>query len=139
MQCKNIVVRSPSSNVSLRSASKGDLEMLRIWKNANRAWFFHKEEILPSQQAEWFVSYLKRPDDYVFMVVVDGDVVGCMAFRQCQDTIDIYNVIRGKHSHLGTGTMGKAMSLMCSFAEANYHIPISLKVIRGNPAIEWYS
>jgi hypothetical protein len=124
--------------VSLRSACEGDIEDLRTWKNASRAWFFHKEEISPSQQAEWFSSYLKRPDDHMYMVIVDGDAVGCMGFRCCQDAIDVYNVIRGKHSHPRAGTMSKALSLMCSFADANYHLPVTLKVIVGNPAIQWY-
>ncbi len=63
--------------------------------------------------------------------------VGIVACRRQDDTIDLYNIIRGRRTG-GPARMGQAMSLLCSCVQAAYAEPISCKVLAANPAREWY-
>jgi hypothetical protein len=123
----------------LRSIEAGDQELLRAWKNANRQFFFFQQVIEPEMQRRWFAGYEQRPDDHMFMVMVDGVPAGCMAVRLLEDgTLDVYNVILGDEAFKGSGTMSRALRLMSGFALARYAAPLRLKVLKENPAVGWY-
>lgn len=119
---------------ALRLADPGDLEDLRLWKNANRGSFFYQDIILPEQQRHWFQGYLGRSDDYMFVVLNGGNPVGCMGFRMLGQGADVYNVIRGRPG----GSMLDAMRLMCSFVAGSFTRDIGALVLAANPAREWY-
>ena len=69
------------SGLELRSATAEDLEHLRHWKNSQRQFFFHREEISESQQQQWFDAFRLRTHDIMLMTVLDGQVFGCMGVR----------------------------------------------------------
>jgi len=115
-----------------------DLENLRVWKNAHRQFFFHRQEIQPVQQQEWYAGYMQRPNDYMFIVKQGGQAIGCMGIRLLEDGWDVYNVILGIADFAGRGLMGRALQLILKFARDRRHRLISLKVLKKNPAIGWY-
>jgi len=122
----------------IRTSDKGDLNDLREWKNTHKEYFFHKLEITPTQQEEWFSGYHLRADDYLFVVEFDGKPIGCMGIRFKDDHWDIYNVILGKTEFGGQGLMGRSYQVMLQFAKSQISRPISLQVLKNNPAIWWY-
>ena len=122
----------------LRTANEADLENLRHWKNENREFFFFKNEIMPEQQFEWFNAYQCRSEDFMFLVIVDGEAVGCMGIRLINDSWDVYNVILGLKQFGGNGLMSRALQSMLHFAESRHSNQIALKVLKQNPAVSWY-
>jgi ribosomal protein S18 acetylase RimI-like enzyme len=128
----------PPRDLWLRSIATADCETLRQWKNANRHAFFFQGTISPEDQMRWFAGYLERPHDYLFMVCVGPLAMGCMGFRVVGGEADIYNVMRGQDAPASRGFMSQAAQLMCSFIVGRFTRRVSAKVLRSNPAIEWY-
>lgn len=124
--------------VELRTIREDDQPQLRNWKNQNRQFFFFKGIISEFAQQEWFAAYLTRDDDYMFIVRTEGCSIGCMGIRRLEDTWDVYNVILGEQSFSGRGYMGQALQTMCSWAAELRPMRISAKVLKDNPAINWY-
>ena len=125
-------------SVMLQSISESDQENLRQWKNANRFAFFHQEILTSEDQARWFQGYLEREYDWMFIVSTKAQPIGCMGFRLINSAADVYNVILG-NPHMGKqGLMRNAMRLMCSYIAAGFTREIGVKVMRSNPALEWY-
>lgn len=124
--------------VRLRPAGPGDLEQLRLWKNANSKWFFFKGEITPAMQNEWYAAYVKRPDDIMFVVEYAGEKVGVMGYRMLENgRADVYNIIAAPGA-AGKGLMKAAMLLMCSYIARARTKNIGCLVLKGNPAQEYY-
>jgi ribosomal protein S18 acetylase RimI-like enzyme len=139
-----IIVDSLHPGLRLRCADNGDRELLRVWKNENKKSFFHQSDITADQQAAWFSSYLTRAEDHVFMVEepLHGGwfavgVVACRLLEQ-EETVDVYNIMRGRRPEGGCANMGKALTLLCSRILEHYREPISCKVLKENPALAWY-
>ena len=132
-------VRSAAhKEVALRTISVSDLSNLRTWKNGNKASFFDQREISTKQQHEWFSAYQRRNDDCMFIVEYEHSPVGCMGFRQLDDSIDIYNVIRGSRDN-GRATMSFALEIMIAhIATSHPGVPITSMVLKDNPALDWY-
>lgn len=125
-------------SVYLRSAKREDMETLRIWKNDQRNFFFHNEIITSNQQMLWWESFAVRPDDYMFLVVVDERAIGCLGIRWKDKEWDVYNIILGEKAFSKQGLMGSAFYSMISFALQLKVAPVSLQVLSKNPAVEWY-
>lgn len=125
-------------NISLQMINALDLLKLLEWKNSQRNYFFHKEIISHEQQKEWFLAYQTREEDFMFSVLVQGVAIGCMGIRFIKDEWDIYNVILGSSNHGKKGIMSKAFQAMLQFAISRHKNPISLKVLKYNPAVSWY-
>jgi RimJ/RimL family protein N-acetyltransferase len=121
----------------LRAVTADDAEHLRVWKNENRHFFFHKAEILPEQQRAWLEEHLNRPDDFMFVVELSMEPVGCMGFRIVDGEADVYNVILGRRDLAGQGLMSASLRTMLRFAEGRSH-RVSLKVLKDNPAVAFY-
>lgn len=126
------------AKVVLVSISSNDIEKIRIWKNEHRNSFFYNKIITSEEQIKWFENYLKRENDFIFVVSFKNKDIGCIAFREINRLIDIYNVILGDKSFGGKGLMSIANRLMCSFIMDNYNEEITVKVLKTNPAIKWY-
>jgi ribosomal protein S18 acetylase RimI-like enzyme len=133
-----INVPDESNQAVLRAANRLDLLNLRNWKNAQRAFFFHTEEITEGQQQAWFDTYQSRPQDYMLIVDVNGRAIGCMGIRLLEAEWDVYNVIVGDAIYAKKGYMGKAFQAMLAFAASQTLRPITLKVLKHNPAVSWY-
>lgn len=123
--------------VSLRAAAPGDLEDLRVWKNANKAGFFHKGDITPEMQKAWYAAYLQRPNDFMFIVEHEGTKAGCMGFRVEHGIADAYNII-GAPASKGKGLMKAAMWLMCDYIAAHHARDIGCVVLKDNAAVGYY-
>lgn len=121
------------------AASPDDVELLRVWKNAARTAFFDQSEITLAQQAEWFAGLARRDDDFMFMVDVSGQPVGCMGYRKLNEAIDVYNVICGRREYRRRAIMSRALQALLVMAEDAYHLPITAKVLRSNPAAAFYT
>ena len=61
-----------------------------------------------------------------------------MGIRALKNQWDIFNVILGEKSFSKKGIMSKAFKKMLVFAQQNKNLNISLKVLKDNPAIQWY-
>lgn len=136
------VVGDPAEpRVRLRLATADDREPLRVWKNQNKAGFFHQEDITPEQQARWFAGYLERDDDHMYLVEEREreawTTVGVLGCRRLEDILDIYNVMRVRDGR-GIAQMGRALRLLCEAAQAAYRLPIRCEVLNDNPALDWY-
>lgn len=133
-----IPIDDEASKLSLRSTNENDLDNLRQWKNGQREFFFFKGEISPEQQHEWFRAYQKRPEDYMFIVLVEETAIGCTGIRLLDDSWDVYNVILGSAEHGEKGLMSKALQAMLRFAASRRPNPITVQVLKHNPAVGWY-
>jgi RimJ/RimL family protein N-acetyltransferase len=122
----------------LVTAQKEDIENLRIWKNKNRKFFFYKKVITKDAQKIWFREYLSRPDDYMFIIKLNDFSIGCMGFRLIDHVIDVYNVILGKKKYGKKGYMSIALNTMCNYAFNTYKLPVTVRVLKENPAVKWY-
>jgi RimJ/RimL family protein N-acetyltransferase len=134
----SVIVPGTSANLALRAAEECDLPALREWKNLQSEFFFFKGHISAEQQTAWFAGFMQRPEDFMFMVDSGVDTIGCMGIRQLDDGWDIYNVILGSAAYSGKGLMSQAFQEMLTFASQRAERPISLKVLKHNPAVGWY-
>ena len=125
-------------SLRLRAANENDHENLRQWKNKQRAFFFHKKVISREQQRAWFNTFTTRSNDFMFIVEVNNSAIGCMGIRLLDKVWDIYNVILGLPDYRKKGYMGKALQAMLDLAQSVNHCPITLQVLKSNPAVTWY-
>lgn len=135
---KDLKLISDNTGINLRLISKSDIEKIRIWKNEHRNSFFYNKIITPKEQAEWFKNYSKRENDFIFIISFDNKDIGCIAFREIEGMIDIYNVILGDKNYGGKGFMSIANAVMCSYISDNFDKEITVKVLKTNPAVKWY-
>ncbi len=130
--------RSNNQDLCLRSANAADLENLRNWKNSQHRFFFNQDLINPEQQQLWFSHFAQRPHDYMLMVCIQSTAIGCMGIRLLNSEWDIYNVILGDATYGRKGHMGRALSTMIDMTLQQSNLPITLKVLKNNPAVGWY-
>ncbi|UPT73678.1 MAG: GNAT family N-acetyltransferase [Elusimicrobiota bacterium] len=132
---KSLLLESASQpKVRLRPVGPGDLEELRLWKNANKRWFFFKGDITPAMQKEWFEQYLKRADDVLFIVEDGGRKLGTLGIRLKDGAYDVYNVVAAP-SEAGKGYMKSALTALCARFKNR---PVGCLVLKGNPAAKFY-
>ncbi|MEM5507014.1 hypothetical protein WNY81_19425 [Shewanella frigidimarina] len=122
----------------LQDVRVADLENLRLWKNKHRNSFFHKEIISPKQQADWFDSYQSDSENKMFVVMLDGEAIGCMGYRIKEGIIDVYNIMRGVETNNEKFKMSDAFKLMLNFIKHKYKKKITCVVLNENPAFNWY-
>jgi RimJ/RimL family protein N-acetyltransferase len=122
----------------LRAATLADIEQLRVWKNAQRKYFFHQEVIEPEQQRAWFDGFLQRSNDYMLILEHQSIAIGCMGIRLLDMEWDVYNVILGDAAYGRKGHMRRAFAVMLDLARKQIALPITLKVLKHNPALDWY-
>jgi len=133
-----ITLTGEIESLTLRAANENDLENLLQWKNEQREFFFHKDIITPEQQRAWFAKFQARNHDYMFIVDLNGKAIGCMGIRLLDEAWDIYNVILGLTDYGKKGYMGKAFQTMLTYAQSVRKCPITLQVLKSNPAAAWY-
>jgi ribosomal protein S18 acetylase RimI-like enzyme len=133
-----LLVSEALPGIALRSAGPADCDDLRAWKNDNRRYFGSRELISAEGQRQWFAGYLRRPDDWMFMVLEGARSIGCMGVRARDGQADLYNVILGRPERGRRGLMAGGLRLLCSFARERLGLAIVARVIKQNPALAWY-
>lgn len=124
--------------ISIEPINKSHLRSLRLWKNQNKNYFFHKDFITHKDQTKWYKLFKSRKDDYMFVITKNNSLVGCMGIRLINDEWDVYNVILGNLKYSKKGIMNTAFLKMIQYAFSLKKAKISLKVLKNNPAIIWY-
>ena len=135
---KALKLNSQDPRLEVKSLTIDEIEVIRLWKNKNREFFFFSDEISKDMQLKWFESYQTRKEDYMFVLWLDNHPLGVIGLRVTSETWDIYNVIRGNDALKGSGFMHKALKIIIDFALEQNAMPITLKVLKNNPAVAWY-
>ena len=146
MSADRTIINSPSNpDFRLRSIESGDMEDLRVWKNANKASFFLKDDITHEQQRVWFNHFCHRLADHMFVVEQRTEEVwakiGCMGFRLLPEEgcVDAYNIIRSRKIEPASFNMSQPFKTMLAYAcRLHDNLPIRCKVLTENPAVSWY-
>lgn len=137
-----IIFDENNPNFRLKEIEIQDIEDLRVWKNAQEGRCFHKGQITSEQQKKWFESYLKKEDDFMFVLQEKYDEhynnVGCMGFRFLGDVVDTYNIIRALKNELSNLRTINAYLLLCTYIHSKYEKEITCRVLSNNPARPWY-
>ena len=94
--------------------------------------------ISQEDQTKWYKLFKSRKNDYMFVIINNNSLVGCMGIRLINDEWDVYNVILGNLKYSKKGIMSIAFFKMIEFALSLKKTKISLKVLKNNPAIIWY-
>ena len=116
-----------------RLARVDDVELLRVWKNANRHAFFHRAEISPEDQQRWFAAFSQRDDAAMFVLDFDGAPRGCVGFRFVgPGTVDLFNLILGDSAYQGTGLTSAFYRALEAALAARGVERIVLRVLRSN-------
>ena len=127
----------------LRAINSTDIESLRLWKNANKEYFFHAEDIAADQQLAWYERFIQRSNDHMFVVeeLVGSNrrKIGCMGYRVKGSVVDVYNIMRGQPSLDNKFTMGQAFLLMTAYAAEREQMSVTCVVLKSNPALNWYA
>lgn len=78
---KKLIPEYTDGIVSLRLLTYEDLERTLIWRNQIevRKWFKNSCEIDILNHKKWYVNYLIKDDDYVFIAEINNESVGQMA------------------------------------------------------------
>jgi len=126
---------------SLRLINENDIENLRVWKNSHKDSFFCKDDITQEQQQKWYKEYAQRNqegNDFMYIVMYEGEDVGCIGYRLIDDYIDIYNVILGKKEYEGKKIISTASKTLWESLKA-YNKDITVMVLTSNTkTINWY-
>lgn len=138
-------IYSDNPNYRLKEIDSSDLEDLRTWKNANKQYFFHKEDITAEQQENWFFSYVERGTDDLMFVVQEQETngafinTGCMGYRKRDAIVDVYNIMRGRRVDSDNGVkMKDAFMLMNAYVNDTCNEDITCVVLSDNPTRTWY-
>ena len=124
---------------TLRTINANDAEILRIWKNEHKDFFFYKKEISAEEQLVWYKSLQEREEDYMFIVEDGQKPIGCIGSRLFNEFIDVYNVILGDKNYKGMHVMKNALWAVVAFSTLIFAgRPIRVQVLKTNPAIRWY-
>lgn len=59
-----------SERIILKPLKKEDIEMLRVLRNRASKYFITQKHITKEQQRQWYETYLKKQNDYMFKVVL---------------------------------------------------------------------
>jgi hypothetical protein len=129
--------------INYRLIEYKDIEKLRIWKNTNKQAFFHKQDITPDEQENWFGEYITRNYnelDYMFMVEYNKIGVGCVGYRLLNNCIDLYNIMLGNTDFKGKNILKTAMKMLWYELRGKYPtLKVTVKVLLTNyKMVNWY-
>ena len=91
----------------LRRLAEGDLEFVRLLRNANRQFFFTDTEISADEQRAWFRLLGSKPIDF-FIIEEDGAPVGTISAKRSPGWIEIGNLLLTPEAQ-GRGLMRQAV------------------------------
>ncbi|WP_197233381.1 GNAT family N-acetyltransferase [Bacillus cereus] len=85
---------SKKENLSIRDIKEIDIEIIRMWRNQSdiKQYFINTGTINKTQQKQWFINYLKKADDQMFMIQEHEH------FKAVIGTTALYNIDTKKNS-----------------------------------------
>ncbi len=122
----------------IQTAELRHQDSLRRWKNRHAASFFYQQAISDKAQRDWFKAYLRRSEDFMFMVMLGDQAIGCIGIRLRGGIWDVYNVIRVVSSIKPAGFMSLAFNLIIKFAQGVRSTSIQDHIVAGNSAISFH-
>ncbi|MCU0718921.1 MAG: GNAT family N-acetyltransferase [Pirellula sp.] len=105
----------------IRLLEREDLPLTLEWRNRDeiRKWFCFSEVITQQSHFEWFDRYLKKPDDFTFVMTVDDAPIGQIALynwdKEAQ-TIEIGRIMVGDNRYLGKGLAKESIEKLVEVA-----------------------
>ncbi len=124
---------------TIRSAQWRDVELLRVWKNKHRQFFFTKDEIKSEDQEKWFRTYLEDDSISMYMCEFDGSCLACVGMKEIGNMrLELFNLICGEPKVLGLGLMRHFYQSLEEMLKTCGYAGIELSVLKDNPAVTWY-
>lgn len=106
--------------IALRLIEDQDLAATLAWRNRDeaRVWFKTSDKISPASHQSWFENYLRKDDDYLFIVEASGRSVGQCAIYGIDLMSGSAEVGRflAAPDEGGKGYMGRSCALLVRFA-----------------------
>lgn len=119
----------------LRLLERADLTDTMRWRNHadSSRWFHTTDPISAEQHRAWFDAYLQRPDDYVFMLEVDGTRVAQASLYDVDATSAEFGRLLVDPARRGEGVSHRAIALCLRIADHSLRLErVHLEVKRSN-------
>lgn len=139
---------SNNRKLSIRDIIEADIEMIRTWRNQTniKQYFINTDTINKQQQKKWFIDYLKKAADQMFMVQEHEH------FKSVIGTTALYNIDTKKNSaefgrlmigHIpaqrkGFGTQATILTCKYAFERLNMSEVYLYVLPHNTPAITLY-
>jgi len=126
-----------NESIRLRLIEERDLEKTLSWRNRDdaRVWFKNSSQLTFEQHQAWFHRYLKRDDDFLFVVEVGGQLVGQASVYDIQWDVasaEIGRFLVAPNSG-GKGYIGAACDSLIQFCADTFNLEyLFLEVIETN-------
>lgn len=117
---------SKSMPVSLRKIAEADTPLLVKWRNENKQFFPPQPDWTLESHLEWFrEKYQADPSDNMFMVLLDGKPIGCIAMTIRNGEGELERMILGEKELARGGKMRDAFrQLMDAYGLDRYWLRI---------------
>jgi len=112
--------------VTLRKITEADASLLVQWRNENAKFFPPQPDWTAESHLAWYRgTYQHAPSQNVFMVLLDGRPVGCLAMTICGGRGELERMILGDKTIARGGVMRSAFrQLMDAYGLAKYWLRI---------------
>ena len=122
----------------LRPIARGDLDLLRMWRNHDQArvWFRDSRLVEASQQQAWYERYIGLSNDITFAVITNHVVVGFVAIYDTDEATRSAEIGRFLVSpdHRGKGYMADACRLIIQACRDELELSYLRLVVHQNNA-----
>jgi len=115
-----------------------NLDLIRVWKNSNKQFFFNQLEIEIQDQLNWFEKFKKIDTNTMLLIKFDDNYIGCIGARIINSNWDIFNVMNINKDYSGKGIMSYSLIKLFQKLRLIRNIPITAKVLKSNKNINWY-
>ena len=130
---------------AIRPADVGDLEILRVWRNAHAGAFYDTRPIDAAAQRAWFARFSADPGQRLYVLEDAEGPVACVGFRVIDGTpddprrLELFNLIAGEPRARGTGLVAVFYATLARELSACGVETIRAEVRRDNQsALRWY-
>ena len=115
-----------------------NLDLIRVWKNRNKQFFFNQLEIEVQDHLNWFEKFKKVNTNTMVLIKFDEKYIGCIGARIINSKWDIFNVMNINKDYAGKGIMSYSLFKLFQKLTLIRNIPITAKVLKTNKNINWY-
>ena len=125
----------------LRLIEAGDLPLTLAWRNQDhiRRWFIHSDLLTLETHRAWFLKYLERDDDFLFLIEETDRLrkpigqVGLYGINWRERTAEYGRILIGEPDARGERFAGEATTTLLAFAFREWGLrEISLEVLSNN-------